>query len=111
MDTMSRMSADKPSRRARRRFSDEFKESAVRLVLVEGKSIGAVARELDLTASALGYWVKHAHVERSHGRTGFVHDQLVTGRAFRVLTVIDQWSRESLLLEANAAVTGQSGSR
>ena len=38
----------------------------------------------------------------------FVHDQLVTGRAFRVLTVIDQWSRESVLLEANVALTGQS---
>ncbi len=23
----------------------------------------------------------------------FVHDQLVTGRTFRVLTAIDQWSR------------------
>jgi putative transposase len=31
----------------------------------------------------------------------FVHDQLVNGRSFRVLTVIDQWSRESVLLEAN----------
>jgi putative transposase len=38
----------------------------------------------------------------------FVHDQLVTGRAFLVLTVIDQWSRESVLLEANVALTGQS---
>jgi putative transposase len=38
----------------------------------------------------------------------FVHDQLVTGRAFRVLTVIDQWSRESVLMEVNAALTGQS---
>jgi putative transposase len=38
----------------------------------------------------------------------FVHDQLVTGRAFRVLTVIDQWSRESVLLEANVALTGRS---
>jgi len=38
----------------------------------------------------------------------FVHDQLVTGRAFRVLTVIDQWSRESVLMEANVALTGQS---
>jgi putative transposase len=38
----------------------------------------------------------------------FVHDQLVTGRAFRVLTVIDQWSRESVLMEAKAALTGQS---
>jgi putative transposase len=34
--------------------------------------------------------------------------QLVTGRTFRVLTVIDQWSRESVLLEANVALTGQS---
>jgi putative transposase len=38
----------------------------------------------------------------------FVHDQLVTGRAFRVLTVIDQWSRESVLMEANVALTGSS---
>ena len=38
----------------------------------------------------------------------FVHDQLVTGRAFRVLTVIDRWSRESVLLEADVALTGQS---
>lgn len=38
----------------------------------------------------------------------FVHDQLSSGRKFRVLTVIDQWSRESVLLEANFAMTGQS---
>ena len=31
---------------------------AVRLVLDEGKTIGAVARELDLTPSALGNWVR-----------------------------------------------------
>jgi putative transposase len=37
----------------------------------------------------------------------FVHDQLVTGRAFRVLTVIDQWSRESVSLEANFRLTGR----
>jgi len=37
----------------------------------------------------------------------FVHDQLATGRAFRVLTVIDQWSRESVLMEADVALTGQ----
>ena len=38
----------------------------------------------------------------------FVHDQLATGRTFRVLTVIDQWSRESVLMEANVALSGQS---
>jgi putative transposase len=29
----------------------------------------------------------------------FVHDALIDGRAFRVLTVVDQWSRESPLRE------------
>ena len=37
----------------------------------------------------------------------FVHDQLLDGRRFRVLTVIDQWSRESVLLEAGFTLTGQ----
>ena len=43
---------------------------AVRLVLNEGKPVGAVARELDLTPSALANWVRHARADRSHGRTG-----------------------------------------
>ena len=37
----------------------------------------------------------------------FVHDQMLDGRAFRVLTVIDQWSRESVSLEANFRLTGK----
>ena len=37
-----------------------------------------------------------------------MHDQLVDGRSFRVLTVIDKWSRESVLLEAEFSLTGQS---
>jgi len=42
----------------------------VRLVLDEGKSIGAVARELDLTPSSLAMWVQHARADRSQGKTG-----------------------------------------
>ena len=30
----------------------------------------------------------------------FVHDQLAEGQPFRVLTVVDQWSRQSPVLEA-----------
>jgi len=67
---MSAMATDSRGRRVRRQFTEEFKESAVRLVLDEGKSVGAVARELDLTPSALGLWVKHARAGQSHGRTG-----------------------------------------
>ena len=43
---------------------------AVRLVLDEGKTVGAVARELDLTPSALGNWVRQARADRSQGKTG-----------------------------------------
>ena len=62
--------AETRSRRARRQFTDEFKQQAVRLVLEEGKSVSGVARELDLVASALGNWVKQAEAVRSKGRTG-----------------------------------------
>ena len=57
VDTMSRMRSKSPSRRPRRQFTDEFKAGAVRLVLDEGKTVGAVARELDLTETALRSWV------------------------------------------------------
>src|SRR2546427_731662 len=41
---MSNMRTGTAGRRARRRFTSEFKTGAVRLVLDEGKTIGAVAR-------------------------------------------------------------------
>jgi putative transposase len=37
----------------------------------------------------------------------FVHDALADGRAFRVLTVVDQWSRQSPLLEVASSMSGQ----
>jgi putative transposase len=37
----------------------------------------------------------------------FVHDQLADGRPFRVLTVVDQWSRQSPLLECGFSITGR----
>ncbi len=72
---MSRMDASKGSRRVRRRFSEEFKGGAVRLVLDEGKTVGAVARELDLTASALSLWVRQARAEQTHGKTGLMREE------------------------------------
>jgi transposase-like protein len=39
-------------------------------LLDEGKSVGRVARDLDLTETALREWVKHARADRSHGKTG-----------------------------------------
>jgi len=57
-------------RRARRKFSEEFRAGAVRLVLDEGKTAGAVARDLDLTESALRAWVARAQADRTKGRSG-----------------------------------------
>ncbi len=65
------MEADRMVRR-RRRFTDEFKAGAVRLVVEEGQSIGEVARDLDLVASALGNWVRRAKADMSKGPTGVV---------------------------------------
>jgi transposase len=72
---MSRMSRSSSGRRPRRQFSDEFKEGAVRLVLDEGKTVGAVARELDLTASALGGWVRQARADRTKGKSGLMKEE------------------------------------
>ena len=62
--------AESPKRRPRRRFDDDFKAQAVRLVLDEGKSVGGVARDLDLTETALREWVNRARADRTNGKTG-----------------------------------------
>jgi transposase len=67
---MSRPMAETTKRRPRRQFDDDFKAQAVRLVLDEGKSVGSVARDLDLTETALREWVKRARADRTHGKTG-----------------------------------------
>jgi transposase len=66
MSTMS----DTKRKRTRRSFADEFKAGAVRLVLEEGKTVGAAARDLDLTESSLRKWVEQARADRTKGKTG-----------------------------------------
>jgi len=61
---MSGMRFTPAARGVRRRFTEEFKNGTVGLVLDEGKTIGAVARELDLTDSGIGMWVKRALADR-----------------------------------------------
>jgi transposase len=67
---MSRRMAQTPKRRPRRQFDDDFKAQAVRLVLDEGQTVGRVARDLDLTETALRGWVERARADRSQGKTG-----------------------------------------
>lgn len=50
-------------KRTRRRFTPQQKAQAVELVRTSGKSIAEVARDLDLTPSVLGNWVRQAGID------------------------------------------------
>ena len=62
--------ADRKTGRTRRSFTEDYKAGAVRLVLDEGKTVAAVARDLGLTESSLRNWVEHARADQSKGKTG-----------------------------------------
>jgi transposase-like protein len=58
------------AKRKRRKYTAEFKADAVRLCRSGDKSIPQVARDLDLTDSALREWVKRAEVDEAKGAPG-----------------------------------------
>jgi len=62
--------ADTQRKRTRRSFTEEYKTGAVRLVLDEGKTVAAVARELGVTESSLRDWVEQSRADRTKGKTG-----------------------------------------
>ena len=47
-------------KRHRRKFTDEFKAQTVKLIRESGRTVASVARELDLTETAVRSWVKRA---------------------------------------------------
>ena len=57
-------------KRQRRRFTEEFKQEAVRLCRQHDRSIGQIARELDLTESALRRWVQQEEIDRGPNLSG-----------------------------------------
>ena len=58
------------AKRKRRKFTVQFKAEAVRLCQVGDRSVGQVARDLDLTETALREWVKNAEVDAGNGPPG-----------------------------------------
>ncbi len=50
--------------RGRRKFSEEFKRDAVKLVHATGNPIAQVADELGIYDSTLGNWIKQDRVDR-----------------------------------------------
>ena len=57
-------------RRKRRSFTPEFRAEAVRLVREGTKSLPQIAKDLDLTESALRIWVQQAKADRGEGKPG-----------------------------------------
>jgi transposase len=51
------------AKRQRRSFAAEFKADAVRLCQTGNRSVGQVAKDLDLTESALREWMKQAVID------------------------------------------------
>jgi transposase len=61
---------EQKKRRTRRKFTDEYKARAVRLVLKEGQKAAQVARDLGLVESVLHNWVRQAKIDRGMGPAG-----------------------------------------
>jgi transposase-like protein len=57
-------------RRKRRSFSKAYKAEVVGLARSSGKGIGAIAKELDLTETAVRAWVAQAEVDAGRGASG-----------------------------------------
>jgi transposase-like protein len=58
------------AKRTRRSFTPEYKAEVVGLVRSSGKSVGQVARELDLTETAVRTWVKQAAIDAKRDPQG-----------------------------------------
>jgi transposase len=65
--------------RPRRYFPPEYKAEVVELIRSSGKTVGQVARELDLTETAVREWVKRADLDagrRTDGLTTAEREEL-----------------------------------
>jgi len=66
-------------RRPRRSFSEEYKTEVIGLCRTSGKTIAEIARDLDLTETALRRWVTQAEIDagRRPGLSTEEHEELV----------------------------------
>jgi len=58
------------TKRERRKFTDEFKKETVRLIRESGKTVAEIARDLDLSESAVRNWLNQAEIDAGRGRQG-----------------------------------------
>ena len=57
--------------RVRRKFSEEFKQEAVRLVTVRGVSMAQAARDLEVHVNLLQLWIRKATGDAAAASWGF----------------------------------------
>jgi transposase len=58
------------TKRKRRQFTDEFKQDTVRLIRESGKTVAEIARDLDLSESAVRNWLNQAEIDEGRGGQG-----------------------------------------
>jgi transposase len=73
MSIMETMARKRP--RARRSFTPEFKAEIVELCQRGDRSVGQVARDFDLTETAVREWVKQADLDAGTGSDGLTRDE------------------------------------
>ena len=73
---METMAARRKEPRPRRSFSDEFKAEVVELVRQPGNTAGSVARDLNLTETAVRAWAKQADLDQGRRSDGLTSEQL-----------------------------------
>jgi transposase len=61
--------------RSYRKFDEDFKQGAVRLVFETGKPIARVARELGINEGTLGNWVVKARRDRDGGNAALTEEE------------------------------------
>src|SRR5215213_7916666 len=59
----------------RRRFDEDFRQGAVRIVRETGKSIAQVARDLGINDGTLGNWVAQDREQRGEAAGGLSEDE------------------------------------
>lgn len=70
MRSQSMSKKSRTQRRQRRQFDDEYKAQVVQMCEQPGKTVASVSKELGLTPSAVGAWVRQATVDRKGGENG-----------------------------------------
>jgi transposase-like protein len=58
------------TKKKRRYFTPEYKAEVVALMRKSGKTVGEVARDLELTETSVRAWVKQAEIDAGRGPAG-----------------------------------------